>query len=71
MAIGLAFLGQRLLPGEIGHTLLTIILSSSVLYELVGPACAKASFFLSGAIKRDVIESVNRYEPPQLTKRLG
>lgn len=71
VAIGLAFLGQRLLPGEIGDMLLTIILSSSVLYELVGPACAKASFFLSGAIKRDVIESVNRYEPPQLTKRLG
>ena len=37
VAIGLAFLGQRLLPAEIGNLLLTIILSSSVLYELVGP----------------------------------
>lgn len=52
VAIGLAFLGQRLLPAEIGNLLLTIILSSSVLYELVGPASAKLSFFLSGTIKR-------------------
>ncbi len=53
VAIGLAFLGQRLLPGEQGKLLMTIILSSSVLYELVGPACAKAALFLSGAIKKD------------------
>lgn len=53
VAIGLAFLGQRLLPENIGNLLLTIILSSSVLYELVGPACAKMSFFLSGTIKRE------------------
>lgn len=58
VAIGLAFLGQRLLPPEIGDMLLTIILSSSVLYELVGPACAKASFFLSGSIKPVVMKSV-------------
>ena len=43
VVIGLAFLGQRLLPAEIGNLLLTIILSSSVLYELVGPASAKLS----------------------------
>lgn len=71
VAIGLAFLGQRLLAPEIGDLLLTIILASSVLYELVGPACAKMSFFLSGAVKREVVESVNRYQPPQLEKRLG
>ncbi len=71
VAIGLAFLGQRLLAPEIGDLLLTIILASSVLYELVGPACAKASFFLSGAIKREVIESVNRYQPAQMKKRVS
>ncbi|MCI8516316.1 MAG: cation:proton antiporter [Hungatella sp.] len=71
VAIGLAFLGQRLLAPEIGDLLLTIILASSVLYELVGPACAKMSFFLSGAIKKDVVDSVNRYQPPQLKKRVG
>ena len=27
----------------------TIILASSVLYELIGPACAKLSLYLSGA----------------------
>lgn len=59
VAIGLAFLGQRLLPAEIGDVLLTIILSSSVLYELAGPACAKASFFLSGSIKPAVMKSVD------------
>jgi len=37
VAIGLAFLGERLLPGEKGKLLLTIILSSSVLYEMIGP----------------------------------
>lgn len=63
VAIGLAFLGQRLLPPEIGSLMLTIILSSSVLYELVGPACAKASFFLSGTIKREVVKSLDNYNP--------
>jgi Kef-type K+ transport system membrane component KefB len=50
VAIGLAFLGQRILPPATGSMLLTIILSSSVLYELVGPALAKFALFRSGAI---------------------
>ncbi len=53
VAIGLAFLGQRLLPGPTGDMLVTIILSSSVLYELVGPASAKFALVRSGAIKED------------------
>ena len=52
VAIGLAFLGSRALPKELGDTLLTIILSSSVLYELIGPACAKYAIFRSGDIKK-------------------
>ena len=68
VAIGLAFLGQRMLPAEIGSLLLTIILSSSVLYELIGPACAKMSFFLSGTIKREVIQSVEDYQPAHAVK---
>lgn len=51
VAIGLAFLGQRLLPPETGNLMLTIILSSSVLYEMVGPVSAKAALFLSGSIQ--------------------
>ncbi len=50
VSIGLAVLGQRLLPEAMGNLLSTIILSSSVLYELVGPASARAALFLSGAI---------------------
>lgn len=51
VSIGLALLAQRILPEEMGTLLSTIILSSSVLYEMIGPACAKGALFLSGAIK--------------------
>lgn len=47
VAIGLAALGARTLGGESGNALNTIILASSVLYELIGPACAKLSLYLS------------------------
>ena len=53
VAIGLAFLGKRVLPDHMGDMLLTIILSSSVLYELIGPACAKIALIYSGSIKKD------------------
>ena len=53
VAIGLAFLGKRILPENMGNMLLTIILSSSVLYELIGPACAKVALIYSGSIKKD------------------
>ena len=51
VAIGLAYLGQRMLPAQYGNLLMTVILASSVLYELIGPACAKFSLIRSGAIK--------------------
>lgn len=47
VAIGLAALSARTLGGETGNALQTIILASSVLYELIGPACAKLSLYLS------------------------
>lgn len=52
VSIGLAFLAQRILPLELGNTVMTIILASSVLYELIGPACAKASIILSGSVPK-------------------
>ncbi|MGI6116415.1 cation:proton antiporter [Luoshenia tenuis] len=52
VAIGLALLAQRILPAETGGLLSTIILSSSVLYEMIGPACAKGSLFLAHVIPR-------------------
>ena len=54
VSIGLAVLGQRILPAELGTLLSTIILSSGLLYEMIGPACAKASLFLSHAIAKPV-----------------
>lgn len=51
VSIGLAFLGKRILPYTLGNMLLTITLASSVLYELIGPACAKIALIRSGAIK--------------------
>ena len=47
VAIGLAELGARTLGGDTGNMLRTVILASSVLYELIGPACAKISLALS------------------------
>lgn len=47
VAIGLAALGARTLGGAQGNALETIILASSVLYELIGPACAKLALYLS------------------------
>ena len=47
VAIGLAAMGARTLGEETGRALETIILASSVLYELIGPACAKLSLYLS------------------------
>ena len=49
VAIGLAALAARTLGGETGQALQTIILSSSVLYELVGPGCAKLALYCSGS----------------------
>ena len=47
VAIGLAAMGARTLGGSAGTALETIILSSSVLYELIGPGCAKLALYLS------------------------
>ena len=58
VAIGLAALGARTLGGSAGDALNTIILASSVLYELIGPACAKLSLYLSKSYSNDIEEIV-------------
>lgn len=58
VAIGLAALGARTLGGEAGVALETVILSSSVLYELVGPACAKLSLYLSKSYSNKIEDIV-------------
>ena len=47
VAIGLAFLAARQLGPDVGGRLQTIILASSILYELIGPASAKLGLYLS------------------------
>ncbi len=58
VAIGLAALGARVLGGQMGSELETIILASSVLYELIGPACAKLSLYLSKSYSNKLDEIV-------------
>ena len=59
MAIGLAATGARVLSYPYNQTLQTIILASSILYELVGPACSKLSLYLSKSYSNkleDIVE---------------
>lgn len=56
VAIGLTMLAQRLLPGSIGELVTLIVLSSSVLYELIGPACAKFALARSGSIAPEALQ---------------
>jgi Kef-type K+ transport system membrane component KefB len=58
VSIGLAALGARTLGGQMGDDLQTIILASSVLYEIVGPACAKLSLYLSKSYSNQLEELV-------------
>ena len=58
VAIGLAALGARTLGGAAGRALETIILASSILYELAGPGLAKMSLYLSGSYSNRLEEMV-------------
>ena len=65
VAIGLAAMGARTLGGEAGSALETIILASSVLYELVGPGCAKLSLYLSKSYPSTLEEAVPEEAIPE------
>lgn len=54
VAIGLATLSARMIGGDMGSAMETIILASSVLYELIGPACAKLALYLSKSYSNDI-----------------
>jgi len=58
VAIGLAAMGARALGGKTGSALQTIILASSILYELAGPGLAKLSLYLSGSYSRKLEDLV-------------
>ena len=71
VAIGLAAMGARTLGGETGDVLETIILASSVLYELIGPACAKLSLYLSKSYSNkleDIVPIPEEEGVPQKTE---
>lgn len=68
VAIGLAAIGARALGGEMGVALETIILASSVLYELVGPGCAKLSLYLSKSYSTKLEEIVPIEETTEDTR---
>ncbi len=76
VAIGLAAMGARTLGGETGRALETIVLASSVLYELIGPACAKLSLYLSHSYSTKLEELVpeplpeDAAAPPSEVERL-
>lgn len=76
VAIGLAAMGARTLGGAMGDALETIILASSVLYELIGPACAKLSLYLSGSYSNrldDIVTEMvkcDEHEPENEVERL-
>ena len=69
VAIGLAAIGARALGGEMGVALETIILASSVLYELVGPGCAKLSLYLSKSYSTKLEEIVPLEETTEDTRQ--
>ena len=54
VAIGLAAMCARILGPGIGTDMQTIIMFSSVLYELIGPACGKLCLYLSKSYSNDL-----------------
>lgn len=58
VAIGLSIMGAEAIGGSDGVALQTIILASSVLYELVGPGSAKLGLYLSKSYSTDIDELV-------------
>ena len=72
VAIGLAALAARIMGGDTGSLLQTVILSSSILYELIGPALAKLSLYLSGSFHQEEpsLEEENPTQVASLETRL-
>lgn len=58
VAIGLAALGSRIIGGDTGNSLNTIIVASSILYELIGPIGAKLALYLTKSYSNNIDEIV-------------
>ena len=59
VTIGLAELGARSLSGETGSALMTIILASGILYEILGPAAAQFALYKSGSYSNKLEDLVS------------
>lgn len=69
VAIGLSELAARTIGGDTGAVIQTIIMSSSILYELIGPAMAKLALTLSGSIGGKNEGIAKQEELPQKSER--
>lgn len=69
VAIGLATLASRMIGGDMGSAMETIILASSVLYELIGPACAKTALYLSKSYSNDINAIVPDEQVEQIAQK--
>ena len=68
VTIGLAALAARSIGGESGEALQTVILTSGIFYELVGPALSKLALSLSGACSHKLEDIVPTPETPEGTQ---
>lgn len=55
VAIGLSLIAKRIIPAPHGDAIRDIILSATVIYELVGPLLTKMALFRAGEIKKENI----------------
>lgn len=51
VAIGLALIGEKILPSPLGSEIRTIILAGTVIYELIGPLATKVALTKAGEIQ--------------------
>ena len=70
VAIGLVVMAARVIGGEQGMVLQTVILSSSILYEIIGPGCAKLALYLSGSYGKENSELILKTEEKTDTQTL-
>ena len=74
VAIGLAALTLRVIPGEMGSVIQTIILTTSIIYEIIGPALASVALDLSKSTLtiEDIthVETANKSSVEILTERI-
>ena len=63
VAVGLGSVAQRILPERVGAVVMSVVVAASVIYELTGPACARAALRRAGVIRR-------REEEPPKPKRV-